>query len=163
MIEALWLLIRGINPRIFLGIGLCLVALYGWHELKTHFEDAGAAKVQAKWDKEKADEAEAKRTLERETRRAVDVITANSQKEKDHAKATIDSLRADVRTGVIRLSVATAAASSSTITGVRDLETRADILPASADRIIGIIGEADDTVLDLNACIDKYNAVRGAP
>lgn len=163
MIGALWLLIKGINPRVYLGIGLCIATLYSFHAFKNRYIEEGKSLIYQEWKKADAEQAEAKLTLDREMRRAVDAITVNSQKEKDHAKTTIDSLRADLRTGSIRLSVATAAASAAADTGIRGQEARADILPASADRIISIIGEADDTVRDLNECIDKYNEVRGVP
>lgn len=119
----------------------------------------GAGHIQAKWDQEKAEQADATLQLERETRRAVDAITINSKKEKENAKATIDSLRADVRRGAERLSVAVASCQAGD-TGTGHSEARAELLPEAADRIVGIIGEADDAVRDLNECIDKYNAVR---
>jgi len=117
------------------------------------------ASLQSEWDKERADQAEAELDLERETRRAVDAITVNSQKEKQRAKATIDSLRADVRNGTERLSVAV----SSCATGdprAGNPEARAELLPAVADRIVGIAADADDAVRELNECVDKYSAVK---
>lgn len=119
----------------------------------------GSDHVQADWDLERRERAEATLQLERETRRAVDAITVNNQKEKSRAKATIDSLRADVRSGVERLSVAVAACSTGDA-GTGHPEARAELLPEAADRIVGIAADADEAVRDLNECVDKYDAVR---
>jgi hypothetical protein len=119
----------------------------------------GAGSVQSQWDRERMEQANATLQLERETRRAVDAITTNSQREKASAKTTIDNLRADLRDRSVRLSVAVDSCTAAD-PGSGHSEARADILPAAADRIVGIIGEADDAVLDLNECVDKYNAVR---
>lgn len=119
----------------------------------------GAQGVQAKWEAEKAESVEMTLATERETRRAVDVITLNSRKEKESAKTTIDSLRSDVRSGAQRLSVAVGSCPAADPRAGHP-EARAELLPAAADRIVGIIGEADDAVLDLNECIAKYDAVK---
>ncbi|RJG06236.1 lysis protein [Noviherbaspirillum cavernae] len=120
----------------------------------------GGDSVRAQWAAADRERVEAAADLARETRRAFDAITVNSQKEKENANATIASLRADMRNGTERLSLAVAACQTGT-SGAGNSEARAELLPAAADRIVGIIGEADDAVRDLNACIDKYNAVKG--
>lgn len=122
--------------------------------------DAELSRVAAAAHKSGRELAEAALELERETRRAVDAITINSRKEKDFANANINRLRADLRAGNERLSVAVASCEPAGDPGSGHPEARADILPATADRIVEIIGDADRAVLDLNECIDKYSAVR---
>lgn len=90
----------------------------------------------------------------------IDAITAQSNKEKQDAKAQNDKLRAALRAGTQRLSVATSScvAAGTSTTGVT--ETRAELLPAAAADIFDIGADADNAVRDLNACIDAYNKVR---
>jgi hypothetical protein len=115
----------------------------------------------------------AKATLENATARALkaekaladshSAIDNDLKSGKANAKTAIDSLRADVRSGAERLSVPTrscspAPASGSAATG--DPEARAELLPATALELIDIAADGDDAVRELNACVDKYNAVR---
>jgi hypothetical protein len=102
---------------------------------------------------------DAKIDLDRELRRGVDSISTQARKDKAHAKATINSLRAAVRAGALRLSVPVSscvAGHSRSGTG----EARAELLPAFSEEVLDDYADADDAVLDLNECIDKYNAVR---
>jgi hypothetical protein len=100
----------------------------------------------------------------------IDTIALTHQKEMDHAKATIDGLRADVLTGAVRLSVAVKArpAACGNAPGQDpaaaggDQETRAELMPQVAYDLIGIVADGDAAVLDLNACIDAYHAIEKA-
>lgn len=109
-----------------------------------------------------------------EQQRLADIgAAAATHKEKmDEANAKIKSLTADVLTGAVRLSVAvqkarTAAgscgASSDPAPASGDQETRAELVPQVAYDLIGIAADGDAAVLDLNACIDSYNALRKQP
>tara|TARA_R110000868_G_C10972514_1_gene770262 strand:+ start:2047 stop:2550 length:504 start_codon:yes stop_codon:yes gene_type:complete len=49
MITAFWLLIKGINPRVYLGIALCIVVLYGFHEFKNRYIEQGKALIYQEW------------------------------------------------------------------------------------------------------------------
>lgn len=86
------------------------------------------------------------------------------------AKKKIDSLRADVLTGAVRLSVAVRAATTAAghcaagdgaaaASGPVE-ETRAELVPQVAYDLIGIAADGDDAVRAFNACHDAYEAVR---
>jgi hypothetical protein len=108
---------------------------------------------------EKREAAEMTLSTEREVRRAVDAITVNNHKEKARAKATIDSLRVDVRNGTERLSVAVQSCQTrDSSTGNTD--ARAELMPEAAERIVVIAAEANEAVRELNECIDKYEALK---
>lgn len=92
---------------------------------------------------------------------AIDNIAAANQKEKEHAQAKINQLRADVRRGAVRLSVATSPSTASRNTGATNPETRSELLPEVSESILDIGTDADNTVRDLNSCVDSYNAIRG--
>lgn len=84
----------------------------------------------------------------------------------DHAKS-IESLRATVRAGTVRLSVAancalsgSAPSASPGAAGTPVDEARADIMPRVADAIFRLAGQSADDVRDYNAVVDQYNAVR---
>jgi len=87
-------------------------------------------------------------------------------KERDNAKADRDHFIAGVRSGAIRLSVPVvsrgadaSSADAGTIAGSRN-ETRAELDPEAAEFLDAIVGEGDDAIRQLNACIDTYNNVR---
>ncbi|MET3134947.1 hypothetical protein AAKU55_005250 [Oxalobacteraceae bacterium GrIS 1.11] len=103
------------------------------------------------------------RETERHLTQNLATIDAARTKEQDHAQETIDSLRADVRNGAIRLSVATRPgdpAAASGHSGAGDSEARAELVPSAALALIDIAADGDWAVRELNACIDKYDAVR---
>lgn len=89
------------------------------------------------------------------------------KKEMDDAQKKITSLRADVLTGAVRLSIAVkrpaagnCAASEGAAAAGGDQETRAELVPQVAYDLIGIAADGDDAVRDLNACISAYDAIR---
>jgi len=94
---------------------------------------------------------------------------AEFHKEKmDEKDAKIKSLTADVLAGAVRLSVAVKAArpaacgdaaSEGAAAAGGDQETRAELVPQVAYDLIGIAADGDAAVLDLNACIDAYQAI----
>jgi hypothetical protein len=122
----------------------------------------GASSVQAEWNEERATQAEATSATNRAMLRGFENAAESSRKEKERAKVKTDRLRADLRSGAVRLSVPVASCKQSDGSGAGDTEARAEILPGSADRIGAIGIGSDDTVRDLNACIDKYNALKQA-
>lgn len=93
---------------------------------------------------------------------AIDETVSNYEKEAEDAKKEIDQLRADVRNGSRRLSVAVRSCTVPTASGNDTDQTRAELDPAAADRIIAIAEEGDGAIRKLNACIDQYNAARKA-
>ena len=86
----------------------------------------------------------------------------------DDAQKKINALRADVLAGAVRLSVAVkapavAACGDAPGQGAAaaggDQETRAELVPQVAHDLVGIVADGDAAVLDLNACIDAYQAI----
>lgn len=157
-----------LDPRIWLVAIALMVAsslagfFYGQHtesnknKLKEQAIELAADKVLS--------EAKAKSLAdERSLRAEFQAIDSQREKEVTNAKAQIDSLRAKLRSGSVRLSVATSSCHTDTspggaTTGV--VETRADLLPDVSESILTIGSDADNTVRELNSCIDKYEAVR---
>lgn len=80
------------------------------------------------------------------------------QKEKQSAKSKIDQLRADVSSGAVRLSIR---ASCSAASAAGDSETRAELDGQTAQDLIAIAADGDQAIIELNACVDFYNNLRG--
>jgi hypothetical protein len=105
---------------------------------------------------------------EREIRRAFDAMSASRLKKESENETIIARLRADARAGALRLSIAinagslpggaTAADSAAAGTPVR--ETRADVLPGTADDVLRIAAGTARGVRDYNELIDRYNEAR---
>ncbi|WP_418131512.1 hypothetical protein [Variovorax sp. 278MFTsu5.1] len=76
-------------------------------------------------------------------------------------------LEHQLRTGAVRVSVPArvtacpAAGPSGAAVAGQPAEARAELEPAFAAALAGITGEGDIAIHDLNACIDRYNEVRG--
>lgn len=80
----------------------------------------------------------------------------------------VESLRAALRTGDVRLSIPVArcpssedATNSPAAPGALP-QARAELLPATADDLVTLAAEADATARRLNAVIDQYNLIRNA-
>lgn len=86
------------------------------------------------------------------------------QEEKANAQQAILSLGSDLRSGAIRLHVRTAsapAASDSTHGATAGPgQAHAELDPADAAALLDLTAQGDDAIRDLNACIDRYNAVQ---
>ena len=80
------------------------------------------------------------------------------QKEKQSAKSKIDQLRADVSSGAVRLSVRSSCAATS---ASGDSEARTELDGQTSQDLIGITADGDQAIIELNACIDFYNNLRG--
>lgn len=103
------------------------------------------------------------RETERMLRDDLDALKAKTRKEKQDAEKTINALRTDIRSGAVRLSVATNQSSGSafcTDPGIGDSETRSELDPAFAEDLVTIAADGDDAIRDLNMCIDAYDRVR---
>ena len=91
-------------------------------------------------------------------------ILERNNKDKADAKKSIDTLAADLRSGAVRLSIATtgqpAANGNGATTGPG--QARAELDPAAAEALVRITADGDDAIRDLNSCIAQYDAVRGA-
>lgn len=84
-----------------------------------------------------------------------------------HAK-DVDTLRASVRAGAVRLSVPVArcevpasnAADNPAVVAAPGSEARADLVPGIADAIFRLAGQSADDVRDYNEVIERYEACR---
>lgn len=114
--------------------------------------------------------AEEKKVADLTQRRLDDLntIAKNHKEVVDEKDRKINSLRADVLAGAVRLSVAVQKAraagdsdraSQDPAAAGGDQETRAELVPQVAYDLIGIAADGDAAVLDLNACIDAYQAI----
>jgi hypothetical protein len=98
--------------------------------------------------------------------RSLHTIAVNHQREVSNEQTKINALRADVRSGAMRLSIAasachpnTASADSTATAGDR-AETRAELMPSASDALIGIVADGNRGILRANACADAYESVR---
>ena len=83
----------------------------------------------------------------------------NLHKEKQNAQEKIDQLRADVRTGTLRLSVPVRAVCDTSAAG-GNTEARAELDPKVSEDLIAITADGDQAIIELNTCIDQYNKIR---
>ncbi|WP_426106357.1 lysis system i-spanin subunit Rz [Massilia sp. TSP1-1-2] len=153
-----------LDPRLWLALVLvAAVSFFGgeWHEQRVSTARMDLADGLAKAAlREATGRAKTAEMLLAGTHSTID---AERIKEKEDAKTTIDALRADVQRGTVSLSIATRAiraAPAGQDPGTRYVETRAELVPQAAIDLIDIAADGDNAVRDLNACIDKYDAVR---
>ncbi|ABM38595.1 lysis system i-spanin subunit Rz [Polaromonas naphthalenivorans] len=92
---------------------------------------------------------------------------ATHQKELKNAQVDHDLRVAALRAGTLRVSIpvkaaacAAPAAAGATPAG-EPAEARAELTPEAAATLEGIVLDGDTAIIDLNLCIDRYNAVRG--
>lgn len=140
-------------------LGLIGGYLWGGHR-QAQIDEGRAAEVSEEHAIAMASATERYREAERGGQQAFANMTAALQKEKDDAKKRMEALRDELRTGAVRLSVAvdaTSAAAAAQAAAAGDREARADLLPATAGRILDFALEGDDILRDLNACVDKYH------
>lgn len=130
----------------------------------------------SKWQKvlAEADKAASKKLAEltekalqkeRQLRSDLDSLTAQNRKEKQDAEKNINIFRTDIRSGTVRLSVATNTGSRSTFcadTGIGASETRAELNSEVAEALVAITAYGDNAIRDLNLCIDAYEMMRRA-
>lgn len=140
----------------------------------------GYAKSQTEWfAKENAIRAEAAEKLnaavqanvtkERELAALISVKDTQLYESTQNHEKVIKDYESKLRSGAERLSIAinraTSTCASSTDTGTASQsgkEERADVMPETAARILGIAGDAAKDVRDYNALVDIYNAARTA-
>ncbi len=163
-------MISFLDPRVWLAMILVGALAFVAGDLGAHRKDKQAAALvaaQADAAVNKAQsEAQAQVSLaNQQSQDKLNAIEENHEKEKQDAETKIASLRNDVRTGAVRLSIATrstrpnAGTSNATIASV-DQETRSELVPEAADALISIAADGDAGMRDLNACIDSYNSAK---
>jgi prophage endopeptidase len=85
------------------------------------------------------------------------------KKENDAAKSQITTLRNDVASGAVRLSIATKTglyASTDTAFTSGNQQTRTELDPTAALGLIAIAADGDSAIRQLNACITAYEQIR---
>ena len=87
-------------------------------------------------------------------------LQAQHEKERKDAESKIADLRRRVQSGAVRMSVNATACTVSTNTGTGTVQTRAELDPKDADDLIAIAADGDAAILELNLCVDKYNALK---
>jgi hypothetical protein len=96
-------------------------------------------------------------------------VASKHKEEMDDAKNTIDALRADVRNGAVRLSIATrpparpsgsAASGNPSPADGAGAETRSELSPEASEFLIDFAGRCDANTRQLNSVIDAYNSIR---
>lgn len=146
-------------------------ATWGLETIYQRGHAAGSAKVRAQWKQQDAERAEStQRTLGTLIARAntlqdqLQQQDTHHHQEQTHAQAEINRLRAALRTGAVRLSVPT---SGPACPGPQNAgpaagpeQARAELDPATADALVAITADGDTAIRELNACIDRYDAVR---
>ncbi|MBU0522707.1 MAG: lysis protein [Gammaproteobacteria bacterium] len=98
----------------------------------------------------------------RNTQRLLATLDTEHTKALNDAQATNNQLRAAVASGAHRLSIKAACPAVRTATGaarVDDAETRADIDPAAAERVVAITNDGDEAIRALNGLQDYVNRV----
>lgn len=106
------------------------------------------------------------RELEHAGQLAIDSRTEQLRKEIKDAQRDRNRFIAGVRNGTIRLSIPVIArnrdpASANTAaTARRGNETRAELDPTAAATLEAIVGDGDNRIRQLNACISSYNSIR---
>ncbi|NDP60088.1 MAG: hypothetical protein GZ090_12120 [Oxalobacteraceae bacterium] len=122
------------------------------------------ATVQA--DKQLSSAMEKVRDIERGRSSDLQAIAVKHKQEMDDAKTKMDALRADVRSGAVRLSIATKSAGDRAASGNpaaaagASAETRSELSGPAAEFLIGLADECDANAIQLNAVIDAYAAIR---
>jgi prophage endopeptidase len=155
-----------LDPRLWFAAVLLGLACYFGGQLHEGQASAARMKLADAAAKIKLKEANDRAKAAEDQMGAAHAATDEKRnKEKEDAETTINALRADVRSGALSLSIATRALRAigpgqGAAPGYQ--EARAELMPETAIALIDIAADGDAAVRDLNACVDKYEAVRGA-
>lgn len=148
----------------------------GWTALAYHLGgQAHGAAVQAAWDAERTADARAianavERQLDTERVLGESLATQDlkHQEELNHVQKEHDRFVADLRAGAIRVSIpvrapACRATSDAGATAASPVaQARAELDPTAAAALAAVARDGDTAIVDLNACIDRYEQVRRA-
>ncbi|WP_093121360.1 lysis system i-spanin subunit Rz [Variovorax sp. OK605] len=154
-----------------LAVAICAA----WTGLAYHLgaESRGAA-VRLEWQSERAANARAvvnalERTLDAQQALAEGLVARDAahSKEIERVQGEKALLEHRLSSGGVRVSVPARAPAcrpagdeGASAAGQPE-EARAELDPAFAAAVAGITGDGDAAIVDLNACIDRYNEVRG--
>lgn len=141
-----WLILAGV-------VAAAAAAAYYWAY------DAGYAKHEAETSAAIAEANQEARAAEAAASGRMAKLAAEHFQEVSNAKAEIDRLRADVRSGARRLSILVAGVpgcADSSVAAGSGREARAELDPATAEALVAIAGDGDAAIRQSNALIDAY-------
>ncbi len=152
------------NRYLLIALAACAVAiLFGWQHIEHQADQLDTAETTIGTLGDTITTLEAAAQSRRNTQRLLADLDTEHTKALTDAQAIANQLRADVAAGTRRLSVkATCPAAVRATAGaarVDDAEARADIDPASAERIVAITSDGDAAIIALNGLQDYVRTV----
>lgn len=132
-------------------LAACLVLIYGgWSHIQGQAKDMAVAK-------DRIDTLERAAASRRNTQRLLAQLDTEHTKALTDAQTTNNQLRAAVAIGARRLSVKAtcpAVRTAATATSLDDAEARAELDPATAERIVAIPADGDEAIIALTGLQD---------
>jgi len=141
----------------WLVLGLLLAATIAAAGIKGY--NAGYAANEAEYGREVAAANDRARAAERDGRERLAALATRHYQEETHARIENDRLRADLRSGTRRLSIAIAqppACADRAAAAESGAEARAELNPAAAEALVAITDDGDAAIRQANALIDAY-------
>lgn len=138
-------------------IGLLVAAAVAAAGMRAY--NAGYAKHEAETSAATAEANQRARIAERKASERMAKVATDHRKVVTDAQSQIDRLRADVRSGARRLSVAIAgipACADPSPAGGTVRETRTELAATTADALVAIAADGDNAIRQANALIDAY-------
>jgi hypothetical protein len=148
-----------LNPYILLVVLLAVLSSFGGGYWKGGYDSDLKQQAEIAALNEKARETEKQMTVVATT------YADTLRKSNKDAEKKITTLRANIATGDLRLSIPTqspvCSSSVASITaGDNSGETRTELDRSVAESLIAITAEGDTAIRKLNACIETYNTLR---
>jgi len=148
-----------LNPYILLAILLAVLSSFGGGYWKGGYDSDLKQQAEIATLNEKARETEKQMTVVATT------YADTLRKSNKDAEKKITTLRANIATGDLRLSIPTqspvcSSSVASITTGDNSGETRTELDRSVAESLIAITAEGDTAIRKLNACIETYNTLR---
>lgn len=148
-----------LNPYILLAVLLAVLSSFGGGYWKGGYDSDLKQQAEIAALNEKARETEKQMVVVATT------YADTLRKSNKDAEKKITTLRANIATGDLRLSIPTQSpvcpsSVASTTTGDNSGETRTELDRSVAESLIAITAEGDTAIRKLNACIETYNTLR---
>lgn len=146
------------NRYLLIALAACAVAiLFGWQHIERQADQLATATEQLTTLTKAAESR-------RNTQRLLATLDTEHTKALTDAQATAHQLRADLATGARRLSFkatcpAPAVRAATAAARVDDAEARAELDPASAERIVATATDGDSAIIALNGLQDYVTRV----